>query len=193
MCEWHEPCVLRSMKPFRRFLLLAALASSPVLLAGCEPEPTADVSDITQKSSVGVDVAALGGLYGKTFASFEDSQTVKVKAGEITVPAPTHLFGAEVNIVAYSNDDGVKAADGTLFERGDSEIAKVFKRGQVGIAVKNHRAKLDVLDLSSTDPTAMKEHFKLQDTHIGIVVGVERDGQPGASSSARSAGSRPLG
>jgi hypothetical protein len=26
----------------------------------------------------------------------------------------------------------------------------------------------------------MKEHFKLQDTHIGIVVGVERDGQPGA-------------
>jgi hypothetical protein len=26
----------------------------------------------------------------------------------------------------------------------------------------------------------MKEHFKLQDTHIGIVVGVERDGKPGA-------------
>lgn len=162
-----------------RLVLAVSLAvSAPVV--GCGgPDETEDF-DVTEKSGYGADMAAYNAIYGTSFKNLDEAYSILVKAGDVTIPAPTHLFGEDVNVIPYSNEDGDKTPGGEVFERGDQEIAKVFKPGQLGIAVKHHRSEFPTLDLNTADPKEMKEHFKLQDTHIEIVVGVERDGKPGA-------------
>lgn len=173
------------MKTVARLALAFSLAFAAPLYAGCDgtetdaPE-TGEEQDVTQKSAYTADLAAYNEIYGTSFESLDQAYTVLIKAGDKTIPAPTHLFGEAVNVIPYSNEDGDKTADGDTFERGDQEIAKVFKKGQIGIGVKHHRSEFPTLDLNAADASAMKEHFKLQDTHIEIVVGVERDGKPGA-------------
>ncbi len=112
--------------------------------------------------------------------SVEDAFRVRVDLGEHQLVADTHLFGVPVNVIPYHNDDGVTDADGQPIARGDAIIAGYFPPGEIGIGVKHHRPEHRVLSLAGADPTTMKEHFKLQDTHIEVVVGVERDGEPGA-------------
>jgi len=108
-----------------------------------------------------------------------DAFTVIMKMGDVQYPAPTHLFGVPVNVIPYSNEDKVNDASGTLVLRGDAEIAKAFPPGWVGYAVKHHRPEYRSLDVQA-EADKMKEHFKLQDTHIELVVGVNRGGAPGA-------------
>jgi len=112
--------------------------------------------------------------------SIEDAFRVRVDLGEHQLVADTHLFGVPVNVIPYHNDDGVTDVDGNPVERGDAVIAQYFPPGAIGIGVKHHRPEHRILSLDGADPTTMKEHFKLQDTHIEVVVGVERDGEPGA-------------
>lgn len=166
-------------------MLLAALVATPVFAAGCATESEVEEEGssedaVTQKTIYAVDLAKYNAIYGTQFTSEKEAYTVNVKVGDKTLPAPTHLFGQEINIIPYSNDDDVRTADNRPLRRGDSIIATVFKPGQVGIAVKHHRSEYPTLDLNTADPTTMKEHFKLQDTHIEIVVGVNRDGARGA-------------
>lgn len=169
------------IKLLTRFAFALSLALAAPLAVGCDTEgPSSSEQDVTQKSAYTADMAAYNAIYNTSFADLNAAYSVIVKAGELSLPAPTHLFGEEVNVIPYSNTDGEKTADGQVFEHGDQEIGKVFKKGQLGIAVKHHRSEFPVLDLNGADPGAMKEHFKLQDTHIEIVVGVERDGKPGA-------------
>jgi hypothetical protein len=171
------------MKTLARLALAFSLAlAAPI--AGCDSAETApktgDEQDVTQKSAYTADMSVYNKIYNTSFETLDQAYTVMIKAGDKTIPAPTHLFGEDVNVIAYSNDDGDKSADGEVFERGDQEIAKVFKKGQIGIGLKHHRSEFPSLDLNESDASEMKEHFKLQDTHIEIVVGVERDGKPGA-------------
>lgn len=111
--------------------------------------------------------------------SVEDAFMVRVELGQAAFDAPTHLFGGPVNIIPYSNDDGVQDASGAVMERGDEVIARAFGPGTIGFVIKHHRPEHRILrpsDLSSD----LKEQAKLQVTHLGIVVGVEREGQAGA-------------
>ncbi len=109
----------------------------------------------------------------------QEAFSVRVDLGQMDLVAPTHLFGGEVVVVPYSNDDGVTDAHGAEFGRGDKVIAERFQPGEIGYAIKHHRP--EYRDLALTDMgSGMKEHFKLQDTHIELVIGVERDGAPGA-------------
>ncbi len=170
--------MLRMNSLLARLTLAVSLAVAAPML-GCDA-PDTEAFDVTEKSSYGADMDAYNAIYGTSFADMNAAYTIIVQAGEVKIPAPTHLFGEAVNVIPYSNEDGEKTAAGEVFERGDQEIAKVFKKGQVGIAVKHHRSEFPTLDLNTADPKTMKEHFKLQDTHIEIVVGVERDGKPGA-------------
>jgi len=168
---------------FARIALGLALAlGGPSLAVGCSSDdgPAEQSENITQASDFTTNFDAYNAIYNTNFETLEQAYSINITVGETVIPAPTHLFGEAVNVIPYSNNDGDVAADGTVFERGDSEIAKVFKTGEVGIAVKHHRSEYPTLDLNNADPGSMKEHFKLQDTHIEIVVGVERDGQPGA-------------
>ncbi len=116
--------------------------------------------------------------------SIEDAYQVEMKLkGGKSLIAKTHMFGTQkVTLVPYANDDETKMPGTETPVRGDLAIAQVFAPGQVGYAIKHHRTEHRVLDLSSeAGPSGdMKENFKLNDTHIELVVGVMRDGQPGA-------------
>jgi hypothetical protein len=171
------------MKTRALSFVLAALASLAIV-PGCSTEVADQTSvgedDVTMRSAYEISFPEYNGIFRGSFANAEEAFRVLVKVGDKTIPAPTHLFGEEVNVIPYSNADNVRTADGRVLERGDSVIARVFKPGQIGIALKHHRSAFPVLDINDADPTQMKEHFKLQDAHVGIVVGVEREGRPGA-------------
>jgi hypothetical protein len=165
-------------------MLLAALVTAPIV-GGCASETAVEDESssedaVTQKTNYAIDFPKYNAIYRTAFTTESQAYTALVTVGDKTIPAATHLFGEEVNVIPYSNDDNVKTADGKTLKRGDSVIAQVFKPGQVGIAVKHHRSEFPTLDLNTADASAMKEHFKLQDTHIEVVVGVERDGAKGA-------------
>jgi hypothetical protein len=112
--------------------------------------------------------------------TIEDAYRVTVMVGDQPLVADTHLFGGPVNIIPYSDEDNVTDAAGAPVERGDEVIAGYFPPGDIGIGVRHHRPEHRVLNLTGADPSTLKEHFKFQDTHIEIVVGVVRDGRPGA-------------
>jgi hypothetical protein len=168
---------------FGRLLSIGFLGLVP-LAAACSAEVTdssqASEDEVTVKTDWAIDFPKYNAIYNTSFTKPEEAYTAAITLGGKTIPAPTHLFGEAVNVIPYSNDDGVKTADDRTLTRGDAVIAKVFKPGQLGIAVKHHRSEYPTLDLDHADPASMKEHFKLQDTHIEIVVGVKRDGKNGA-------------
>jgi hypothetical protein len=157
--------------------LLAAFVLAAPITAGCAAE-TAD--ETTEDDGSAISSKKYEIAFDKFNAQFRgnastpaEAFSVKVKVGNQEIVAPTHLFGDTVNIIPYSNDDNVEAADGTKFARGDQAIAQVYKPGEVGIAVKHHRSANPTLELTGGSPSAIKEHLKLQDTHIEVVVGVK--------------------
>ncbi|MBW2458493.1 MAG: hypothetical protein JRI68_28600 [Deltaproteobacteria bacterium] len=173
----------------RRTLTVFALALVPLFggfTQGCvvADDSASQSDDVTQMSGYELNFARMNEIYPDAvpIATPADAWTALVTVGEQTIPAPTHLFGDVINIIPYSNDDNVTDASGAEFKYGDQEVAKVFKPGQLGIGLKMHRPEKRSLDLNNSDAAAMKEDFKLQDTHIEIVVGVEKaeHGAPGA-------------
>lgn len=154
-------------------------------LPGCSAEPEeAQSENVAEKSGYEMDIALANEIWHSTppIEKPADAWTAVVKVGDKTLIAPTHLFGDVVNVIPYSNDDNIKTGDGQPFERGDQVIAQYYKPGTVGIALKMHRPEHRTVDLTGADPSAMKEDFKLQDTHIEVVIGVEagEHGKPGA-------------
>jgi hypothetical protein len=126
------------------------------------------------------DMDALNDTFrGTPMKTIEDAYSVHMDLGQIAFTAPTHLFGGPVNVIPYADEDGLRDASGQLVQRRDEIIAKVFPPGDVGFAIKHHRPSHRAISVGGS-AASMKENMKLQDTHIGIVVGVERDGQPGA-------------
>lgn len=126
------------------------------------------------------DLAALNSIWpgDPAMKKIEDAYSVVVDMGQAKFTAPTHLFGLPVNVIPYSNEDGEADASGAKLARGDEVIAKLYPPGEIGYAIKHHRPEHRVLALAS-DPSGMKESMKLYDTHIELVVGVERNGEPG--------------
>jgi hypothetical protein len=158
----------------------ATFAATPACSSDVVDETVQGEDDVTTRSSYEISFAEYNAIYRTSFANANEAFTVNVMVGDKTIPAPTHLFGEEVNVIPYSNEDRVRTADGRFLERGDAVIGQHFRPGQIGIALKHHRSEYSTLDLNTANPATMKEHFKLQDTHVGIVVGVDRDGQKGA-------------
>ena len=172
--------IVRRLACCARGLVLAFAALSIVADCSGQYVSAEHSQNITQKSNFTWNAKAYNTVYGTQFESLEQAYTVVIKVGSQTLLAPTHLFGAEINVIPYSNDDGTMAADGHLFERGDSEIAKVFKAGDLGIAIKHHCSEYPTLDLNRANPHRIMKHVNLLDTHVEIVIGVEREGMPGA-------------
>jgi hypothetical protein len=172
----------------RTILSTVALSLLPIVAStqGCtfDGDISSQTDDATELTNYTIDFDRMNETYPDVvkIAKLSDPWTALVKVGDKTIPAPTHLFGEVVNIIPYSNQDKVKDATGKLFERGDQIIAKYFKPGHVGITLKMHRPERRFVDLNSADAANMKEDFKLQDTHIGNIVGVPQaeHGHPGA-------------
>ena len=135
----------------------------------------------TYLSPYEADMDAMNAEYGgePKMETIEDAFSVHMNLGQVEFTAPTHLFGGPVNVIPYADKDGLTDAAGEPFERRDAIIAKVFEPGDVGYAIKHHRPAHRTIEMGGS-ASSMKEDMKLQDTHIEIVVGVERDGQPGA-------------
>jgi hypothetical protein len=129
-----------------------------------------------------VDLDALRGTLPEpaTIETLEDVYRVRVTVGSRTVVADTHLFGVPPVVVPYHNSDGMRDADGLVVERGDAAIAELFPPGEIGIALKHHRPTRRTVSLPYRSVFALREDLKLQDTHVLLVVGIERDGRPGA-------------
>ncbi len=162
------------------------------LVVGCVGEPEPDPNEFVCEGACDVfgaeglpgfliDYDAVNALWGGAVPvdSPDDLYRVTIRVGEMEIPADTHLFGA-VNIIPFHNDDNVTDAAGNTIERGDEHIARYFPPGEIGIGVMHHRSDHRTLDMNNAQSNDMKEDFKFQDTHIEIVVGVVRDGLPGA-------------
>ncbi len=158
----------------RHRLLAAGLACALGLSTATEAhsDPVRIDHRSVEPSGYEPDLEKLNALYPGPIPmkKVEDAYTVIVDlGGGVKIPAATHLFGEQVNIVPYSNEHGITDAAGKPVPRGDAEIAKIFKPGEIGFAIKHHRPEKRYLALASDQD---KENLKLQDTHIGIVVGV---------------------
>ena len=184
----HVPALEEVKMKLRNLVSVVALALVPLLSGstGCSSgdDSAAQSGDVTELSNYTLDFARMNETYpGQVpMEKLEDPWTALVKVGEQVLPAPTHLFGDVVNIIPYSNEDDVTDAAGEAFPRGDMVVAKYVKPGDVAIGLKMHRPEQRFVDLNDADPNNMKEHFKLLDTHIELVVGVDRaeHGQAGA-------------
>ena len=97
----------------------------------------------------------------------------------LTMKARTHVIGNKMKLVGYGANETATDASGNS-RPYDVELAKMVKPGDIALYVKGHRPEQRTLDTTRVDPANMKEHFKLQDTHIGIAVGVKRNGKAGA-------------
>jgi hypothetical protein len=163
---------------FRHLLLTLALGLS----AACSGDGAGqDETHHTEHNISIVYVADFDKLNAKfpgdwPMTKIEDAFTVRVKLGEFQVDAPTHLFEHPVTLIPYANEDGTEDASGERVDNVDAMIAEVYPPGEIGFAVKHHRPEFRTLSMTDADPNGMKEHFKLQDTHIEIVVGVESGG-----------------
>lgn len=169
-------------------LALSSTFSCGAVDFGDELEPKArgrfDTTGPAYEATYLADIAAVNANWSgeQPVVNIEDAYKVNVVFDANTaVLSPTHMFNAPVTVVPYEDGDNVKDAAGNLVARGDQEIAKAFPPGQIGYAIKHHRPDHRTLRLvDGAGPDAMKEDMKLQDTHIELVVGVDRDGQAGA-------------
>ncbi len=127
------------------------------------------------------DMDALNAIFsdGTPMENIEDAFVVEVDLGEAQFTAPTHLFSGPVNVIPYADGDNVTDAAGEVMERGDAVIAEAFAPGVIGLTIKHHRSSNRTMSPHDIE-TDIKEQVKLQDTHIGIVVGAVRDGEMGA-------------
>ena len=150
-----------------------------VIPAGCQGKCDGP-SDIFT-SPYKADVEVMNSIWsGSTpMETVEDAFVVEVDLGEAQFTAPTHLFGAPINVIPYADSDEVTDAAGEVMERGDRVISQAFAPGVIGLTVKHHRPSNRTMTPHDIE-SDIKEQVKLQDTHIGVVVGVMRDGEPGA-------------
>jgi hypothetical protein len=96
-------------------------------------------------------------------------------------PAKTHLFKERTRIIPYGDFEDEQTIRGFMVRTGDQEIARYFPPDSIGIAIKHRRPKFRRLSRVSAEEH-VKEHLKLQDTHVELIIGVDRDGGPGVVS-----------
>jgi hypothetical protein len=176
-------------------VLAALLVTLGATTIGCSANSSDDddaSNDELRTSTCGgdfcVDLDKLNTLFGNEgraprMANIRDAFTVSVDLGEGQEPfkAETHVFpkpGADITLIPYADTDGFSNAAGHKM-RGDEAAAKLYKPGEIGFAIKHHRPKHRVLKLSNSNDDKMKENFKLQDTHIEVVVGVHKGDHDG--------------
>jgi hypothetical protein len=112
----------------------------------------------------------------------EDAFRVVIDLGDKPLVVDTHLFGP-LRVIPYADGDDTTDSQGLPVGRGDAVLSTYFPPGEIGVSVEHHRPRNRYLSFGQeTGSDAIKEHFKLQDSHAGLLVGVQRDGSPGVVS-----------
>jgi hypothetical protein len=148
--------------------------------------------------------AGLSNQFPYRVNSVEEAFTLQMQLGAgRTYNVGSHLFGPKFIPIPYADEEPALDAAGNQ-HRGDEAVARYFPPGEIGFALKHHRPFHRVLRMETELNTNLpgselagkplpaaltldrepdlgmaKEEIKLQDTHIEIVMGVVRDGQPG--------------
>ncbi len=126
-----------------------------------------------------VDLKRLNAAWsGPWIRTVEDAFQVEVETSVGHVLAPTHLFGERLVVLPYHDEDGRLDAAGEPVARGDAILAEVFRPGDIGIALRHRRVQRRRLGASLSPPLAQSA-LQLEDGHLQVVLGVERDGAPG--------------
>lgn len=125
---------------------------------------------------------------GPPIETVEDLFRVRLKMAGGEHVAGVHLFGEPVRVLPYHNDDGGRDASGAPVPRGDAALAEWFPPDEIGFAVKHRRIAQRELTLPFRSSLALREEIKLHDSHLQIVVGVQRDGAPGVVTLSSPAG-----
>lgn len=181
-----------TLRKHSTFFILAMFAATSMGAVACSSNLETDTSDdalsnaTVASSGYEIDVAKANQLFPDPNVPIreghpEDAFSVVVDLGGKKIVANTHMFTQQVNIIPYANPEVEGAVATSEGGHGDAIIAKYIKPGEVGFMVKNHRPVYRSLAFDANDPE-MKENFKLQDTHVGIIVGVNRGGVAGAIS-----------
>ena len=173
------------------FVLLAATSFSAI---GCSSTPVEEESSDDaladsdlQSSGWELDYAKVNKAFPDEAAPVrdghpEDAFSVIVDLGNgKKIRANTHMFTKQVNVIPYANPNVERSEAAQADGRGDSVIAQYIAPGEVGFMIKHHRPAHRSFAIGGGGPD-MKENFKLQDTHVGIIVGVDREGKAGAIS-----------
>ncbi len=158
---------------WRAALLVALGCSAPAPVAGTAGSPPETVD-------YQLDLDLARGMWpgAGAVARIEDLLSVTVTISGEQIVAPTHLFAEPVRIIPYHDLDGVTDGAGEPVARGDQELARLYPPGSLGIAVRHHRPGYRVLR-SDDPPARLRDEFTLRDSHVELLVGVVRDGQPG--------------
>lgn len=87
--------------------------------------------------------------------------------------ADTHLFENQpIRLLPYSDFDSQRRdASGREYPSGDAGLVTEIAEGDVVFAIKHHRSDNRLLS-ENTPGSELKEHVKLQDTHIQLAIGV---------------------
>jgi hypothetical protein len=169
-----------------------------VVLSGCSILQKRNSEPVSQPVSNGpsyeeasrfksdVNLAKLNELWSQEgqepVSKAEDAFRVEVDLGDRPFVADTHLFGP-LRVIPYADGNEVVDAAERPVGRGDAVLSTYFPPGDIGISVEHHRPSHRVLSFNEEEGSyGLKEHFKLQDSHVGIIVGVRRDGAPGVIS-----------
>lgn len=161
-------------------LTAAGAASGPprrqATAVGTPPPPRGEVSSGAWAPDLDAvrDKFAIGG----EIESIEDLYRVRVRlpAGEIV--SDVLLFGP-VRVVPYADTDAALDVEGRPAGRGDAALAELFPAGSIGLAIKHRRGSHRVLEPPFRSGISLREEVKLHETHLMMVVGVERAGAPG--------------
>ncbi len=109
----------------------------------------------------------------------EDLFRVSVNMGQHgQFTADTHLFpGQPLRLLPYADFDSLsRDASGRKHPAGDASLAQAIRPGQMAFAIKHHRCEHRALSANSAEHD-LKEHIKLQDSHIQIAIGVADRGR----------------
>lgn len=110
-----------------------------------------------------------------TIGNAEDLFRVSLKAGaNKQIVADTHLFVDQaLRILPYSDFDSIRRdAAGREYDSADAALSEFIHEGDVVFAIKHHRCDHRALT-ESLSKDELKEHLKLQDTHIQLAIGVQ--------------------
>ena len=111
-------------------------------------------------------------------AALEDAFELEIVYEDRVFEIPTHLFPGPVRVIPFADNDTTRDAAGDSVERGDAELARLVPHGSLLLAVKSHRPMRRRLSVTRFAGAAAEE-LGLADTHLSVVVGIERNGAPG--------------
>ena len=137
------------------------------------PAPPQVFSFLDSPTNPGPDTGAsqMDGSFPERITRAEDLFSVEIRFRDGSrFRSETHLVGDELRLIPYAEGHRATDASGREF-RSDTFLSEHFAPGALGYVIKHQRSQNRVLDVTALE--SAREEIKLQDRHVGILVGVQ--------------------